>query len=58
MIHSLQAGGGGGADSGGAEDARVEELRLEKDQLQAQLTTACRELEDVKRELQVRELRS
>lgn len=52
LIQGLQ-GGGGGAGTGGAEDARVEEVKLEKEQLQAQLTNTCRQLEDVKKELQV-----
>ena len=43
------AGGGGS----GVEDARVEEVRLEKEQVQGQLSHTLRQLEQVKSELKV-----
>ena len=61
LIQGLQGeggggGGGGGRDSSGrVEDARVEELRLEKEQLQAQLNSTFKQLEYVKKELEVRD---
>ena len=62
LIQGLQGEGGGGGGGGGGressgrvEDARVEELRLEKEQLQAQLNSTFKQLEYVKKELEVRD---
>ena len=53
LISSLQ---GGGESVQGVEEARVEEVRLEKEHVQAQLTNTLRQLEDVKKDLQVRRI--
>jgi len=55
LIQGLQGGDGvAGGGGSGVEDARVEEVRLEKEQVQSQLSHTHRQLEQVKRELEVR----